>query len=638
MNAPVLPFGVAPAGTSTVPPAWPEGGRTVRLLGGLVVLYGAAVAGALATAAVRNGAVAGAWASGVAGVVLASLLLPMTALLATLPLCHARASLGTPGTLSERVERPTWLRRVLPRQVGSLTWLARRLQGIIVPLGAALAGAALWLLSLGAIPNTTSGGALAVGAVLVALTFPFLVAERMMAGVSATRLPEAKALRALLLLPVLCVPVAGLLHAATGAGLFWAQPAMAALAVFLAVVAAELAVRALANWFLPPPPFDAARAAVASVAVLLLQPGRVASAGISAPLRTHLGLDFSRSWALRYLRSAALPVALLLLAFAWGLSGVALVGLDRRGIYERFGEPAAVWQPGIHLGLPWPLGRVRTVELGVVHAASLGLAASSGPPPPAEAPAVPEADRLWDVAHPAEASFLIAAADTAGTQGFQSVSVDLTVLYRTGLDDAATLRAAYAVATPDALVRAEAGRLLARFFAGQTLSAVLGGDRERLSGELRTALQEELDRLSAGMEVVAVVIEAIHPPAAAADAFHNVQAAEITATTAVSTERGRAQAATSLARQTTAETANGAGGAAAETVGRAEVLLRSFTADQAAAATGGEAFLLERYYGNLSAALARSPLVILDHRLGGVNAPIIDLRPLGAPKTTTDDD
>ncbi len=633
----------APAKASTAPAAWQDGGRTVRLIRAIASLLGGAILAVLTVAATMRGvpAVAGVWQSGLVGVLLGSLLLPLAGLLATLPICRARGRLGQAPADGPalRPSKRGW-RRLATGPDNSdpalhLARLARRPQGIIVPILAGAAGAAALLLrpAPGVPPD-----ALLAGAVLIALTFPLLIAERVMTAVPDARLPEAASLRALLLLPVLVIPAAGLLHAAAGAGLAWAMPAMAVVGIYLGLVAAELALRALANWFLPPPAPADARAAVASLAVLLLQPGRAATAGLAAPLRTHLGLDFSRSWALRYARGAALPVALLLAGVAWGLSGVALIELDQRGIYERLGAPVAVWQPGAHLGLPWPLGSVRLVELGVVHAANLGLLEAAEPPSPAEAAAPASANRLWEGAHPAEVSYIIAATDTSGAQSFQGVSVDMKVLYRTGLDDAAALRAAYAVVAPDALVRAEAGRLLSRFFARQTLDAVLGGGRDALAATLRTALQAELDRLSSGVEVVAIVIEAVHPPAAAADAFHNVQAAEIIATSAISTERGRAQAAAAMARQTATDGSNAARAAAAELVGQAEVSLGTFTADQEAAAVGGQAFLTERYFANLSTALARSPLVILDHRLGGAGAPVIDLRPSGTAARTPDDD
>jgi regulator of protease activity HflC (stomatin/prohibitin superfamily) len=228
--------------------------------------------------------------------------------------------------------------------------------------------------------------------------------------------------------------------------------------------------------------------------------------------------------------------------------------------------------------------------------------------------------------------------DTAGGQSFQSVSVDARVLYRTGLNDAAALKAAYAVSSPDDLVRAQAGRLLAQLFASQLLETVLGDNRETMAEALRARLQAELDRMGTGIELVAVVIEAIHPPAGAAEAYHNVQAAEIVANTTIAVERGRSFTTASFARQRTTDLVDGATGTAADTVADAKVAARSFTADQQAAQVGGEAFLLERYFANISAALAKSPLVIVDHRLTGTDAPVIDLRAFGAPPAPANGD
>ncbi len=588
--------------------AWPDAGRTLRLIRGLCGWYLAAAVGLMLGTISATPLAAEARASGLAGSAIGSMLLALTGLLATLPMAWARWRFGP----------AEWLAR-----------MARRPQGIIVPALSLCAASIAWWLRPGA-PDPSVHAALLGGGAIV-LTFPLLVAERIVAATSRARLPETAGLQALLFVPVAVIPLAGLLHLAAGFGFGWARPAMTLIAAYLCVIAAELAVRSLANWFLPPPAPAEARAAMSSLAALLLQPGRVAPSGVAAPIRTHFGLDFSRSWALRYMRSAALPVGAALMLVAWALTGVTLIELDQRGVYERFGAPAAVWPPGAHAGLPWPFGRVRRVELGIVHALPLGGESAAEAQTRAEDPAPASADRLWDSAHPAEVSFLIASLGTAGGQSFQVVSVDLKVLYRVGLDDASALRAAYAVAVPGDLVRAETGRLLARVLAGKTLAEVLGDNRESLAEGLRVQLQAELDRLGAGIELAGMVIEAVHPPVAAAEAYHNVQAAEIIANTAIATERGRAQAAAALARQNSADLVLKSDGAAAETVGQANVALRTFTADQDAAQAGGQAFILERYFANLSTALAKSPLVIVDHRLNGADAPIIDLRQFGAP-------
>ena len=617
---------------------WPEAAGTLRLLCRLSGAYGAVLLLLGVLGATPLGPEAR--SSGLAGIVAGAVLLALAGLLGTLPMAWARSRVGQAVPPSAPV-RSRWA-RLLPRRrdrLGAaerLARMARRPQGVIVPVLSALAACAVWRCWPG-VPDPLPHAALLGGGAAV-LGFPLLVMERIVAEAPRTRLPEASALEALLFVPVAAVPLAGLLHVLAGSGMAWARPAMGLMGVCLCVVAAELAVRALANWFLPPPPPAAARAAVSSLAALLLRPRRAAPDGFAVPIRTHLGLDFSRSWALRYARTAALPMAAALALVAWSLTGVVLLDLDQRGIYERFGAPAAVWAPGAHGGLPWPFGRVRRVELGVVHAVALGALDAAEARVGAEDPAPASADRLWDRAHPAEASFLLASLDASGAQGFQVVSVDMRALFRTGLDDDAALRAAYAVEAPDALVRAEAGRLLARVLAGKTLAEVLGARRETLAEQLRASLQAELDQLRSGVELVGIVIEAIHPPAAAAEAYHNVQAAEIVARTAVATERGRALASAAAARQSSTDLLAGARGAAAEATGQAQAALRVFTADQDAARAGGPAFLLERHLLNLSAALAKSPLVIVDHRLRGADAPVIDLRSFGAPAGRPADD
>ncbi len=408
------------------------------------------------------------------------------------------------------------------------------------------------------------------------------------------------------------------------------------LAGLLTLLAAELAVRGLLRWFQPPAEPMQTRARVDSLLAGLPGWGR---GGVAEPLRTHFGLDFSRSWALAFLRRALAPAALLTALACWGLSGVVLLPLDSRGVYERFGRPAAVMAPGLHVALPWPFGRVRPVEFGVVHGVPLGaeMAVAPAEPPPAEGPAPAEADRLWDRPHPAEADWLIAGGGTSG-QSFQVMSADIRVLYRTGLTDADALDALYNVAEPDLLVREVAGRTVTRFFAARTLDSVLDERREHMAAELQAALAAALRQDRSGLEIVSVTIEAVHPPAGAAAAYHNVQAAGIIARTAIATETGRAHGTLSLAREQSWGILDKSRGLAAETVAAADGDGRSFAGDRAARAAGGQAFLLERYFQTVAAAFVHAPLTVVDHRVAPGMAPVIDLRPFAAAARTTGED
>ncbi len=590
-------------------PSWPNTAGTVRLLRRLLTLYLLAASALIAAGLTMHPLAAEARQSGLLGVAVAGLTLAAAGLAACLIMAQARHRAGT----------------FDPDALSALGRMARRPQGVVIPVLTGLAMAAAWAGRAHA-PDLYAQAALLGGGMIV-LTFPLLVAERMVAGLSPLALPEAPSLQALMFVPVLTWPLAGTLHILGSLGLPWAGGLMAVPALITGVAALELMVRSLAVWFMLPPSPLLARAAIASLSAALLQPGRLAGSGLASPVQTHLGIDFSRSWALRYLSGAVLPVAALVALLAWGLTGVALVPLDRRAVYERLGVPASIWQPGLHAGLPWPLGQARIVEMGVVHAVPLG-ASLPGAAGPAEAFAPEGADRLWDQPHPGEIALLTASQGSTGEQGFQSVNVDLTVLYRFALDDHGALEAAYAQNDPDQLVRSEASRLLVQLCAGRTLDSLLGEDRASVAGGVGLALGQELERLGSGIELLGIEIEAIHPPASAASAYHAVQAAGIVASTAIATEAGRAQAAASLSRQQAATLMDEARASGAEAVGAAEVGLRQFTADHAA---DSEAFRLERTLANLSSALPRMPLIIIDHRLQGASAPVIDLRPGNAP-------
>ena len=120
-----------------------------------------------------------------------------------------------------------------------------------------------------------------------------------------------------------------------------------------------------------------------------------------------------------------------------------------------------------------------------------------------------------------------------------------------------------------------------------------------------TELQHDLDRPAPGIDIAAVVIEAIHPPAGAAEAYHAVQAAQVAANASIPPERGRALAMrASAAAQYATDLVTKAQGEAAETVAAASAAIISFAADEAGSRTG-PAFLLERYFDDARESLAQ---------------------------------
>lgn len=522
-------------------------------------------------------------------------------------------------------------------------WIARWPPAIATGLLGLLAGGGVawsWQIAPG-VGTDTSGNLIAAG-VLVLGAFPILVLERLYANTDSQALPEAAQLQWLLRVPLAALLGLGIATALLATGAAWPVWIELAVGVLVLLVAAELVLRAAATLFLPFPPLEDAQSVAESTIARGLRFALPSLQSINVAVERQFGIDLSRSWAIGFIARSAAPVCFGMAVLGWGLTGVTALRLDERAVYERLGVPVAVVGPGLHAGLPWPFGIMRRVEYGVLHEAPvavsdtalvLGGDAGAAPAPPlaaAEDLAPPGADRLWDQTHPSEASYLVAS-ESRGQQSFQSVAVDIRLIYRIGLSDAAALQAAYRVEDPDRLVRAAAGQRLARYFAGHTLLGVLGANRESFAAEFRGALQSELDNLSSGLEVLAVIVEAIHPPPGAANAYHNVQAAEINAKVSVATEQGAAAQRTKSAVQEATHVENEATAAAAETLGAANSEWQLFEGDHQAYTHGGKAFLLERWFDRVRTALSRAHLVVLDHRLAGNAASTIDLREFAPP-------
>ncbi|PWU26269.1 hypothetical protein DK254_27140 [Pseudomonas sp. RW407] len=514
--------------------------------------------------------------------------------------------------------------------------IGRGIRGLLLRVGpgalwlAGLAVAALLVVRAGwslALPGADLGQAAYVGAGLLLLgAFGLLVLERHLAASTAAQWPEAAALAPLLrlVIAVQLLSLPGLLFAS--ADNLWPVRLLVLLGLLPAAVAVELLARAVFSAFLPQRGREEPRLVARSlVAGQLRWPPRPLQF-LQDELQQRFGIDLRQVWAFAFMRRAFLPVAALVALVGWLLSGIHEVPLDGRGVYERFGKPEAVLQPGLHSGLPWPFGRVIAVENGVIHElATSGDSAVADPPGPAEGPAPDSANRLWDASHRSEKSQVIASA-ADGKQSFQVVNMDVRFVYRIGLSDAAALAATYNSADVPALIRSTASRVLVHDFASRTLDSVLGGQREALAQDIGKAVQADLDDLHSGVEILATVVEAIHPPAGAANAYHGVQAAQITAQALISRERGKAAEQSNEARLAASQAVDKANADARETLAAARAADLRFGAERKAWQDAGQSFLLEQYFARLGQGLGSASALVIDHRLGAGDAPTLDLR------------
>jgi regulator of protease activity HflC (stomatin/prohibitin superfamily) len=476
-----------------------------------------------------------------------------------------------------------------------------------------------------------------VTGVLIALVFPILVLERHFASI-----PQQGHSDSAMLARLCRVPMLALLGLGLASLLRWLDfPGVATLvehgiAAITGLVGLELILRSLAGWYSPRASTGERRCHADSTIAGLLRLQRPDFASLSASASRRFGIDLTRSWALDFIRRAAAPSLLALVAFSWLLTGVSALGLSERAVYESFGTPAGVLNPGLHVHLPWPLGVLRPVEFGTVHEIPVVFAADDGTPAETETSTEPTstdiegpapwgADRLWDASHPSEVSYLVAS-NSNGRQNFEVINIDLRVLYRIGLSDEAAQEVTYNVASPESIIQAAAGRMLARYFARYTVLDVLGQNREAFIRGFQQELQSRLAGLSTGIEIMGIVVEAIHPPPAAATSYQDVQTAAIRSVVQIAEAKAEAVQIINSAQGNATLLRNEAQATAAERLDLAKTELTLFDGDRQAYSTGDKAFLFERRLQHFDKALSGVPFTLVDHRIERTDAPVLDLR------------
>ena len=546
-------------------------------------------------------------------------------------------------------QAPGWYERLLGRISGSGSSLLTQVGLPTLWLGgwallAMFAVKMVWNLNLVGSSLGPTGNV--AGGITLLLAFGLLVLERQLSHELRAEWPEAEPLAQLTRVAIACLLLSALCLFFSTPDRLWPARLAVLMGLLPGLVALELLLRALMSLFSPRSERIEPRLLAQSFMAGLLRWPPQPLLALQNELHNRFGIDLRQIWAFTYMRRAFLPVMGVVLALGWMLTGVHEIPMQGRGIYERFGKPVEVFGPGLHAGLPWPFGRVLAVENGVVHELATSVTEGSAAEQvrePAEGPAPLSANRLWDASHINEKSQVIASStgDPSGTrssaqkQSFQIVNMDVRFVYRIGLTDQAAMAATYNSADVPTLIRSTASRVLVHDFASRTLDQLLGEQRAALSADIGNAVQADLKALDSGVEILATVVESIHPPAGAANAYHGVQAAQISAQALISRERGAASEQSNLAQLNASVAQDQATAGAREVLAAAQGADLRFSAERQAYAHAGQAFLLEQYLTQLSQGLAHAKLLVLDHRLGGDTAPTIDLRTFTLPADPT---
>jgi membrane protease subunit HflK len=337
---------------------------------------------------------------------------------------------------------------------------------------------------------------------------------------------------------VACLALAIALMATNTIG--WAEPLLAVIIrVGLVVLGVELAINFVLDFYRPRTPGLVHRPSFDSRLLgLTSEPGGIAKS-IAEALNYQFGFEVSSTWFYQLLQRWMFPIVVVTFAAVLALTSIVVVDADEVAVVERFGrqaDGAAVLEPGIHAKWPYPIDIVRRAPVKRISELVIGESGDD------EHGGHADEAIVWTEAHEfvPELMLLVASRQDKelqggmgdaeeGASGTDSVAVSLVMVsmpiqYR--IKDVHEYL--YNYEDPVKLMEEVAYQRLSDFAASVDLDELIGPGRERFNKELRQLIQDRLDELHAGIEIVFVGLRDVHPPAKdqVASTFQSVIAAQ----------------------------------------------------------------------------------------------------------------
>jgi regulator of protease activity HflC (stomatin/prohibitin superfamily) len=220
---------------------------------------------------------------------------------------------------------------------------------------------------------------------------------------------------------------------------------------------------------------------------------------------TTFGVKVGEAWLPKFLRQTIEPVILAGILLAWLSTCFTAVPVQSEGVRVRWGrylEPALT--PGLYVTWPWPAEKIEIVPTERIEQIALGYERDLGGPV------------LWtEVHYEGDQNLLVG-------NGEELIAISVPIYYR--IRDPL----AYLETTTDAreALISLAYRQLLAVTEGRDSFRVMTVERQDISEALKRALQQQVDRMHLGLEIVFVGLKDIHPPVPVAPAFQDVVSAE----------------------------------------------------------------------------------------------------------------
>ena len=192
---------------------------------------------------------------------------------------------------------------------------------------------------------------------------------------------------------------------------------------------------------------------------------------------------------------------LIVAAALWLATGIYKVEADELGVVLRFGKISDVTEPGLNYHLPYPVESVETPKVTAVQRLEIGFRTVFHGPP-ARYEQVPEESLML-------------------TGDENIVNVNLIVQFKIKDATAYLFKVRNVIGT----VRSATEAALRQVIGYHKIDEALTDGKFVIQQEIQQTLQEVLDRYSAGVLIVAVQLQDVHPPEQVVAAFKDVASA-----------------------------------------------------------------------------------------------------------------
>jgi HflK protein len=196
----------------------------------------------------------------------------------------------------------------------------------------------------------------------------------------------------------------------------------------------------------------------------------------------------------------------------YGLSGVYALNPNETGVIERFGHKLLPYStPGLHYKWPWPVERLTRIQANRVRVVEIGFRSNAG------ADAEPAAYE-WNVQHRGGRFQKVTEESLMLTGDQNMIELTATVHYLPERPDDFLFRQLDA----DATVRAAAESVIQGVTTSTSLDEVLTNRRREIEARAKQELDKRLADYGAGVHVLEVKLEDVHPSIEVVDAFRQV--------------------------------------------------------------------------------------------------------------------